>query len=235
MWRRRHAEYRRGMRIAAILSVVTHLLLSLAVAPFKDRIPLVRQIGYYGPTHILPEISVERATVDSESSTRPTAGRGADDAFHIVPITITEWAVPSEVTDEVKSSDAATDASAIDDLLAELERSLPQPQSRDMVILHLVKPEYPVSSTLAGVEGIVVFRVHVTKTGEVANAWLLRSEVDRACELAALRALRRWCYRPYIVDGEPVSFLGDQAVRFRLFDPFEESAPESRADVRSSR
>ncbi len=178
---------------------------------------------------------MERAPVGSESSTRPTGGRGAAEAFHIVPITITEWAVPSEVTGEGKSSDAATDASAIDDLLAELERSLPQPQSRDMVVLHLVKPEYPVSSTLAGVEGIVVFRVHVTKTGEVANAWLLRSEVDRACELAALRALHRWCYRPYIVDGEPVSFLGDQAVRFRLFDPFEESAPESRADVRSSR
>ncbi len=230
-WSRRNAEYRRGVLIAVGLSVAVHVLLSLALAPFRDRIPVVRHIGYYGPTRILPEISIERATANLESRVRPTIGRGATNAFHIVPITITDWAVPSDEADEAESNDVADDASAGDNLLAELEMSLPQPQSRDMVVLHLVTPEYPVSSTTAGVEGVVVFRLHVTKTGEVVNAWLLRSEVDRACERAALRALRRWRYRPCIVDGEPVSFLGDQAVRFRLLDPFEDGAAESRADV----
>ncbi len=218
------------MSIAVVLSAAAHLVLTLAAAPYGDQIPLVRHIGYYGPTHILPEVSIERVASDIESNARPTAGSGATGFFRVIPITITDWAVPSEGTEAAEFCDADDDANAGNDLLAQLERSLPQPRSQDMVVLHLVKPEYPVSSMAAGVEGAVVFRLHVSKTGEVVNAWLLRSEVDRACERAAGRALRRWRYRPYIVDGEPAGFLGDQAVRFRLFDPFEQSAPDGRTD-----
>ncbi len=235
MWRRRDAEYRRAVSIAVVLSVAAHLVLTLAVAPFGDQVPLVRHVGYYGPTRILPEISIERAAADVESDARPAAGSGTVDFFHIVPITITEWGVPSEETKAVESCDADGDASIGDDLLVQLEESLPQPRSRDMVVVHLVKPEYPVSSTAEGIEGVVVFRLHVTKTGEVANAWLLRSEVDGACERAAARALRRWRYHPYIVDGKPVNFLGDQAVRFRLLDSFEQSAPGGRTDAPGGR
>ncbi len=87
-----------------------------------------------------------------------------------------------------------------------------------MVVSHLVKPRYPASSRAAGIEGVVVFRIHVTKTGEVANVWLLSSEVDRVCEQAARRAIYRWRYAPYRVNGEAVDFLGDQPIRFRLYD-----------------
>ncbi len=230
MWRERDAAYRRGMLIAVVFSAAAHLVLTLATAPFGDQIPLVRHIGYYGPTHILPEVSIERATSDVESDARSTARSGATNFFRVVPITITDWAVPNEGSETLEFCDADDDANVGSDLLVQLEKSLPQPRSQDMVVLHLVKPEYPVSSMAAGIEGVVVFRLHVTKTGDVVNAWLLRSEVDRACERAALRALRRWRYRPYIVDGEPAGFLGDQAVRFRLFDSFEQSAPSARAD-----
>lgn len=207
------------MLVAVAVSVAAHVVAILALAPFRDTIPLVRHIGYRGPTHILPEISVIREVGPDEREAQLARGEGGKNVFRVVPITITDWQVPegeaetNEVGDE--SDQIAEDGL---DLLHELEMSLPQPRSQDMVVAHLVKPRYPASSRLNGVEGVVVFRLHVTKTGEVANVWLLRSEVDRACEESARRALYRWRYMPYVVDGEAVDFLGDQPVRFRMTD-----------------
>jgi len=215
----RDKGYRSRVVAAIVLSVAVHIALILIVAPFRDRIPIVRNIGYRGPTHILPEISVVRDIGPSERELQIARGVGGQNVFRVVPITITDWEVPegesetSEVGDE--SDDIAEDGL---DLLRELEMALPQPRSQEMVVSHVVKPRYPTSSKVAGVEGVVVFRLHVTKTGEVANVWLLSSEVDRACEQAARRAIYRWRYAPYRVDGEAVDFLGDQPVRFRLYD-----------------
>ncbi len=215
----RDRSYRRRVLVALSLSVVVHVVAIVVVAPFRDRIPLVRTIGYLGPTHILPEIYVVRDVGPSERELHVARGVGGRNVFRIVPITITDWEVPegesetSEVGDE--SDDIADDGL---DLLHELEMALPQPRSQEMIVAHLVRPTYPKSSRAAGVEGVVVFRVHVTKTGEVANVWLLTSEVDRACEQSARRALYMWRYLPYLVDGEAVGFLWDQPVRFRLYD-----------------
>jgi protein TonB len=81
-----------------------------------------------------------------------------------------------------------------------------------------VKPAYPASSVRAGVEGVVTFRVHVTADGTVARVWLLNSEVDRACDDAAKRALLEWRFRPFLVEGEPSDVLVDQRIRFSLLD-----------------
>ena len=215
----RDRGYRQRLLVAVALSVVAHVIVILIVAPFRDRIPLVRNIGYRGPTHILPEISVVRDIGPREREIQVARGAGGQNVFRIVPITITDWEVPegesetSEIGDE--SDEIAEDGL---DLLRELEMALPQPRSQEMIVAHLVKPRYPASSKAAGIEGVVVFRLHVAKTGEVVNVWLLRSEVDRACEQAARRAIYRWKYVPYRVDGEPVDFLGDQPIRFRLYD-----------------
>jgi TonB family protein len=75
------------------------------------------------------------------------------------------------------------------------------------------------------VEGVVVFRLHVSKHGRVARAWLLSSEVDEECEAAARRAVLQWRFRPHVIRGAAVDFLVDQRIRFRLHDVLEANAP----------
>jgi len=215
----RDSGYRRRVIVATALSVMTHVIAIVILAPFRESIPLVRHIGYRGPTQILPEISVIREIGPSERENLIARGEGGQNVFRVVPITVTDWEVPAGETESSEIGDKTDDVAEDGlDVLRELEMSLPQPRSQDMVVAHLVKPRYPATSRVNGVEGVVVFRLHVTKTGDVANIWLLRSEVDRACEQAARRALFQWKYRPYIVDGEAVDFLGDQPVRFRMTD-----------------
>ncbi len=215
----RDRGYRRRVFVALALSVVAHIAAIQIFAPLSEYIPLVRNIGYHGPTQILPEISVVREVGPREREVEVARGQGGQSIFRIVPITITDWEVPEGESETHEVGDETDNiAEAGLDILRQLEMALPQPRSQDMVVSHLVKPRYPVSSKVAGVEGVVVFRLHVTRTGDVANVWLLRSEVDRACEQAARRALYHWHYRPIFEDGEPVDFLGDQRIRFRLYE-----------------
>ena len=86
------------------------------------------------------------------------------------------------------------------------------------MILKLVKPAYPARSITDGTEGVVEFRVHVTKRGRVARVWLLSSGVDREMEASGRRALMQWKVQPLLNNGAPADFLVDQRIRFRLHD-----------------
>jgi len=212
----RESLYRATLRSAAVVAVLGHAALFVALGPLQHRIPLVRHLGYEGPLRILPEISVQREPGPVESELETAAGVGARATFQVVDITVVDHE-PTEGR-RVREDTGLSDESVGDDLLEQLERTLPQPTSRDLVILRLVKPDYPASSVLAGVAGVVAFRVHVASDGTVVRAWVLSSEVDRACDESARRALLQWRFRPYLRDGEPTDVLVDQRIRFTLTD-----------------
>lgn len=219
--RERERVHRRRLLLSAVASVLLHAMLVPAIAPLREELPLVRHIGYRGERRILPEISIQRDPGAVESEVETMAGDLARAAFQVIPIEIVDWTVPEEGATEL-----AEDESEItpgDDLLDRLEMSLPQPMSSEVVVSRLVEPEYPASSIAAGVEGVVVFRLHISMSGEVRRAWLLSSEVDEACELAAYRAVIRWEFEPYLVNGRPTSILVDQRIRFRLTDALRRS------------
>jgi TonB family protein len=69
-------------------------------------------------------------------------------------------------------------------------------------------------------------------SGEVRRAWLLSSEVDEACDLAAHRAVMQWEFEPYIVNGRPTSILVDQRIRFRIRDAIPEAVDRERSSPR---
>jgi TonB family protein len=222
----RERVYRATIRSAVVAAVLGHAALFVALAPFQGRIPLVRHLGYEGPLRILPEISVQRDPGPVESEFQTAAGAGARAVFQAVDISVVDRE-PVEGR-RVREDTGIRDESVGDDLLAQLERTLPQPTSRDLVILRLVKPDYPASSVLAGVEGVVAFRVHVASDGTVARAWLLNSEVDRACDESARRALLEWRFRPYLREGEPADVLVDQRIRFTLTDALRRESAAAR-------
>lgn len=212
----REREYRRALALAAALAAAFHAALFVTLAPLQGRIPLVRHLGYEGPLRLLPEISEMREPGPVEADLETLSGRGARAVLHAIDISVVESERPAGA--RAREETGTRDETAGDELLTQLERSLPQPTSRELVILRLVKPAYPRSSVLAGVEGVVTFRLHVTSDGVIARAWLLSSQVDRACDEAARRALLQWRFRPFLTDGEPTDVLVDQRIRFTLTD-----------------
>lgn len=214
--RLRERQYRRALALATALAVVIHAALFVTLAPLKGRMPLVRHLGYEGPLRILPEISEMREPGPVEADLETISGRGSRVTLHAIDISIADSERPSGV--RAREEAGARDETAGDELLTQLERSLPQPTSRELVVIRLVKPAYPRSSILAGVEGVVTFRLHVTGDGVVARAWLLRSEADPACDDAARRAVLQWRFRPFLADGVPTDVLVDQRIRFTLID-----------------
>jgi TonB family protein len=212
----REREYRRALSLAVALAVIMHVALFVSLVPLEGRIPLVRHLGYEGSLRILPEISVRREPGPVNSDLETLSGRGARAALQVIDITVVDSERPAGT--RAREETGTRDETVGDKLLTQLERSLPQPTSRELVVIRLVKPAYPRSSVLAGVEGVVTFRLHVTSDGVVARTWLLSSEVDRACDEAARRAVLQWRFRPFLTDGEPTDVLVDQRIRFTLTD-----------------
>jgi len=215
--RTREQRYRRRLVVALALSVVVHLLLAFALEPLRQRMPLIRHIGYAGPLRVLPEISVLREPGEEETEARTARGGGSQVYFQVVALEIVDWSVPSDDAAGEETGESEEEAGLED--LDQLERSLPQPRSEDIVVTHMVKPVYPRSSIDAGIQGVVVYRLHVTRAGTVVRAWLVSSEVDPACDRAAYRAVMEWEFMPYLENGRPSDILIDQRIRFQLYDP----------------
>lgn len=220
--RRREHTYRTRLACATALAVLVHAAFVIVVAPFTDSIPLVRHIGYRGEIRLLPEISVMREPGETESEQELSAGERAGSGFEVVVIELVDRDVPAEGESDVPEDDLESDPG--EDLLSQLETSLPQPMSSEVVLEHLVEPVYPESAIEAGIEGVATFRLHVNKYGDVQRAWLLESEVDDDCNFEAYRAIMQWRFSPYLVGGNPTAILVDQRIRFRLRDELRDAA-----------
>jgi TonB family protein len=74
------------------------------------------------------------------------------------------------------------------------------------------EPRYPAGARSAGMKGEGVFSLHVrTSTGEVERVDVYRSTGHRALDIEAIRALRRWRFRPGIPYDHiriPINFPG---------------------------
>ncbi|BDX04898.1 energy transducer TonB [Planctobacterium marinum] len=67
-----------------------------------------------------------------------------------------------------------------------------------------ISPQYPVAAARDGIEGWVVLSFSINETGGVEDIEVLDAEPKRIFNREATRALRKWKYRPKIVDGKPV-------------------------------
>ena len=79
-----------------------------------------------------------------------------------------------------------------------------------------VPPTYPRRAKQAGIEGYVTMVVTIRPDGTVSNASVMEAEPPRLFDEAALAAMRRWKFRPKIVDGTPVAQRARQTIEFTL-------------------
>jgi len=92
------------------------------------------------------------------------------------------------------------------------------PSDSDSVPLVRVPPQYPIRAAERGIEGWVVLRFTITATGTVENPEVIDSNPKRIFDRAAKRALKKWKYRPRIVDGVAIDRVEEVKLSFDLDD-----------------
>jgi protein TonB len=81
-------------------------------------------------------------------------------------------------------------------------------------LIYRVQPEYPEIARQARIQGAVQLRAIISKTGTIEN--LIVESGHPILISAALKAVRQWRYRPYMLNGEPVEVDTEITVNFIL-------------------
>jgi TonB family protein len=83
-------------------------------------------------------------------------------------------------------------------------------------IITKVGPVYPPLARQARIQGQVILRAHISKSGDVENLQLISGHPMLAP--AAIEAVKQWKYRPFLLNGEPVKVETNVTVNFTLSD-----------------
>jgi TonB family protein len=107
------------------------------------------------------------------------------------------------------------------DVAAELDHIGPFPQRVRVsqgvtagLIAYKVQPDYPPEARQARIQGTVVLRAVISKDGSIEGLTLVSGHPMLAP--AAIDAVKRWRYRPYLLFGNPVEVDTEILVNFQL-------------------
>ena len=93
------------------------------------------------------------------------------------------------------------------------------PSDADVIPLVRIEPAYPSRALSRRIEGWVLLEFTITPLGSVEDIVVVDAEPPSLFNSAALRAVRRWKYKPRIEDGAAVRRTGVQVVlTFKLED-----------------
>lgn len=84
----------------------------------------------------------------------------------------------------------------------------------ETLLVQQVAPRYPLQAVHERVQGTVVLQALITKDGSVQNLQVLRGHP--LLNPAAIEAVKRWRYKPYQLNGEPVEAVTEINVKFTL-------------------
>ena len=86
----------------------------------------------------------------------------------------------------------------------------------DVIPVVRTSPAYPRNAKQAKIEGYVTLAVTIKPDGSVSGVSVLESDPPRLFDKAAMDAMRRWKFRPKIVDGVPQAQRARQTIEFKL-------------------
>jgi protein TonB len=84
------------------------------------------------------------------------------------------------------------------------------------VAISTPKPFYPYRAKRRKIEGKVVLHIVISAQGEVSDLKLISAEPTGYFEDAALKAVKKWKFKPGQVDGENVAVKREQTIKFSL-------------------
>jgi protein TonB len=82
------------------------------------------------------------------------------------------------------------------------------------MLVYRLEPAYPQIARMARIAGSVVLTAVIAKNGEIENLTLVSGHPMLAP--AAIEAVKKWRYRPYLLNGEPVEVETTITVSFHL-------------------
>lgn len=88
----------------------------------------------------------------------------------------------------------------IDGFGNDIKQTLTRPTGDASPIVR-INPKYPTSAARDGIEGWVQLSFNISPTGEVIDATVVNAEPKRIFDREALRAIKRWKYRPKVIEG----------------------------------
>ncbi|MDN3379279.1 MULTISPECIES: energy transducer TonB [unclassified Pseudoalteromonas] len=103
-------------------------------------------------------------------------------------------------TDTNVITTAITPNISIDKIGGDIKTHLQQPTGEATPIVR-INPKYPTIAAREGIEGWVQLSFNISPSGEVIDAQVTDSEPKRIFDREALRAIKRWKYRPKVIDG----------------------------------
>jgi protein TonB len=81
-------------------------------------------------------------------------------------------------------------------------------------LIKKVRPKYPKQARKQHVEGTVIMRATIAKDGTISDLQLVSG--DPLLTQAALDAVKKWKYRPYLKDGQALDVETQITVNFQL-------------------
>ena len=82
----------------------------------------------------------------------------------------------------------------------------------DITPLVRVPPQYPPRAAARGIEGWVLMEFTISPAGQPTNVVVVDADPKNIFNRAAIRAVKKWKYRPQIIDGKPTPRPGVQTV-----------------------
>lgn len=82
------------------------------------------------------------------------------------------------------------------------------PSDSEEAPLIRVNPIYPPRALSQGLEGFVLVQFDITASGATTNVKVIDSKPKGVFDRAAVRAVRKWKYRPRVVDGKALAKTG---------------------------
>jgi TonB family protein len=85
------------------------------------------------------------------------------------------------------------------------------------LLIKKIPPDYPDVAKQTGVQGQVVLKADIDKNGEIEDLTLVSGHP--LLVPAAIKAVKKWKYRPYTLNGAPVAVETEVIVNFTLSSP----------------
>jgi protein TonB len=79
-----------------------------------------------------------------------------------------------------------------------------------------IEPQWPRQAALAGIEGWVEVAFTIRADGSVADVVVIAAEPQRVFDQSAVHAVRKWRFKPRVVDGRAVEQRAAQRIEFAL-------------------
>ncbi len=86
----------------------------------------------------------------------------------------------------------------------------------DVVPTYKSKPKYPSRALRAKINGAVTLEFIITEKGTVKDPIIIKSDPPKIFDKSALKAIKKWKFKPKVVNGKPVSRRAQLNINFNI-------------------